>query len=154
MVKFNKILYSIYNQKKAAKIDHRSSLIYFHSTKNLFSRQRSDRFVMLRVSVLNMLLSQLFKTNVFPPRATNLFDYWKKIALSPLMNVALHSTASLTCMQTRRGLISTNICKQRCHCQPEASQQVAAGPAIGQESLPATLKNIACGLWENSTPCW
>lgn len=71
---------------------------------------------------------------IFVSQATNQFDYLIN-ALSPLINVALHSTASLRCMQTRRPNFPY-ICKQRRHCPPEASQQVAAGPAIGQESPP------------------
>lgn len=66
---------------------------------------------------------------------TNLIIKKKKNALSPLITVALHSTASLSCMQTRRPNFPY-ICKQRRHCPPEASEQVAAGPAIGQESPP------------------
>lgn len=62
-----------------------------------------------------------------------------------MLNVGLHSTLSLSCMQTVRPNC-TDICEHRHYCPPEASQQVNTGPAIGQESSPTA----ACGLREDA----
>lgn len=43
----------------------------------------------------------------------------------------------------------TDICEQSRYCPPEASQQVNAGPAIGQESPPTAQAESACGLRED-----
>lgn len=73
---------------------------------------------------------------------------WGERKKPPQLNVGLHSTPSLSCMQTGRPNC-TDICEQWDYCPPEASQQVTAGPAIGQESPPTTQAELACGLRED-----
>lgn len=75
---------------------------------------------------------------------------WGEREKKKTLNVGLHSSPSLSCMQTGRPNC-TDICEQRHYCLPEASQQVNAGPAIGQESPPTTQAESACGLREDTS---
>lgn len=58
------------------------------------------------------------------------------IRLFPFMlALTAHSTPRLCYMQAKKPKYA-DICQQKHCCPPEASQQVNAGPAIGQESAP------------------